>query len=521
MYPISGPEIAADLKARKPKLKAAAREYYKVLAKDVDIVASDKHEFFHIERLDNGNTRVRSYKTKKEGDVEQKLYDRTFLSSETEEIRIYLRGGKDSVLINGSNDADILVRIIGGKEKEIIKDETRGKKVILYDDKSAKNELALGPKAKVKLSDKDYIHEYDRRAFKYNYVGPRITGEINPDDGLYIGGGVKIKTYGFRKEPAASEHSILASYAFATGSYNASYNGTFYSLFGRNWDLGIEAESFGPKFTFNYFGQGNDTFFDKSKEHRKNEDAVDFYRVRMDNFKLNPTINYRFNRFFKVGIGPQFSYYYVRDDENTIVNSLQFDQPGEIENPSYFMGSVLFANLELRNHPVNPTKGVNWFNKIYYSKELNNQKDSYTLLSSDVSIFYTPKLPVTLTAAVRFGVAANIGDYKFYQSNFLGGTSNLRGFRRTRFAGQSMMFNDTELRLEISEIHNYLFTGKWGITGFVDSGRVWSDLKSSNEWHRGYGGGVWLNAFELLLFSTYYGISEEGAFFNLQFGHFF
>lgn len=513
VYAMSGPEISRKIKARRSAIKKAAREYYEVLAKDVDIVASDKHEFFQIDRMENGNTRVQYFKTKKEGDVEQRLFDREFIKEETDEIRIYTREGNDSIRISGEGKNEILVRIIGGPDKDIVIDETNGKKIIVYDDYSDENNFVTGRKTKLKRSKRDEVHEYDMESFKYDYVGPGIMGEINPDDGLYIGGGINIKTYGFRKEPAASEHSLLASVALATGAYNAKYEGTFYSLFARNLDLNLQASTFGPRFVFNYFGQGNDTEYEI--------ESIDYYRVRIDNVNFSPSVNYRFNRFLTAGIGPHLSYYYARDDKETILNSLSFDQPEEIENAAYFSGAKFFVNLILANHPANPTKGVIWKNTVEYNKELNNQNDEYTHLSTDVSLYYTPSLPITLTVAMRFGVATNLGDYKFYQSNFLGGSTNLRGFRRTRFAGQSMMFNNTELRLEISEIRNYAFTGKWGLSGFVDSGRVWSDLNQSNDWHRSVGPGIWLNAFELLLVSANYGFSEEGGFFNLRLGHFF
>src|SRR5690606_5379247 len=188
-------------------------------------------EFFHIERRENGDTRVRSFKTQKEGDLNQKLFDRTFKNNETDEIRIYSRKGNDSILIEGEGKSKILIRIIGGSEEEVVIDKTSGKNLIIYDDKSEENNMVVVHKARLKLSNKDYIHEYELEAFKYDYLGPLITGEINPDDGLYIGGGAKILTYGFRKDPAATEHRILASYAFATGAYNITYNGTWYSLF--------------------------------------------------------------------------------------------------------------------------------------------------------------------------------------------------------------------------------------------------------------------------------------------------
>src|SRR5690606_33851087 len=180
-----------------------------------------------------------------------RLFDRTFLESETDEVRIYSREGNDSILITGSGNSKILQRLIGGSEEDVVIDKTSGKNIIIYDDYADDNEFITGNKAKLKQSKNEEIHEYDLEAFKYNYTGPGFLAEINPDDGLYFGGGVKIKTFGFRKEPAASEHSILASIAFATGAYNAVYEGTFYSLFGKNLDLGIDLSTFGPRFVFN------------------------------------------------------------------------------------------------------------------------------------------------------------------------------------------------------------------------------------------------------------------------------
>jgi hypothetical protein len=60
-------EIAAKLKQRKKDLLAYASEYYKFLAKEVDVVASDKDEIIDIERLADGNTSVKLFdQTKKE-----------------------------------------------------------------------------------------------------------------------------------------------------------------------------------------------------------------------------------------------------------------------------------------------------------------------------------------------------------------------------------------------------------------------------------------------------------------------
>src|SRR5688572_10637867 len=50
VFPNSGPEIIAKLKSRRDLLPKVASDYYDVLAREVDIIGSDKHEKFEIKR---------------------------------------------------------------------------------------------------------------------------------------------------------------------------------------------------------------------------------------------------------------------------------------------------------------------------------------------------------------------------------------------------------------------------------------------------------------------------------------
>ena len=38
-----------------------------------------------------------------------------------------------------------------------------------------------------------------------------------------------------------------------------------------------------------------------------------------------------------------------------------------------------------------------------------------------------------------------------------------------------------------------ILPGTWGINGFGDVGRVWLKGESSDTWHPGVGGGIWLS----------------------------
>jgi hemolysin activation/secretion protein len=68
-------------------------------------------------------------------------------------------------------------------------------------------------------------------------------------------------------------------------------------------------------------------------------------------------------------------------------------------------------------------------------------------------------------------------DYEFYQANTLGGLSNLRGFRRSRFSGRSSFYHNLEARLKLLSFKSYLFPAHLGVLAFNDLGRVWNPMK--------------------------------------------
>ena len=111
--------------------------------------------------------------------------------------------------------------------------------------------------------------------------------------------------------------------------------------------------------------------------------------------------------------------------------------------------------------------------------------------------------------AFRFGGATNIGDYEFYHANFLGGTTNLRGYRSNRFAGDHSFYQNTEVRIKVLNIKSYLFNGQTGFLLFNDLGRVWVNGENSKRWHDGYGIGICLIPFNFTSLTLTYSRSRE------------
>jgi hypothetical protein len=254
IYQLTAAEVAARLQARRQRLTSYAAQYYAFLARTVDIVGSDKRELFEVVRLNDRQTQVTVYKINKSDMQDKVLYRRLFNKDETREIRLYGLGGEDIFRISGQVEDGILVRVIGGKDKDQITDISQVAGIIkntrVYDTKKG-NQLNLGSESLNLTSDDPAVNRYDRKAFKYNYIGPLASVEYNIDDGLFLGAGILYRTHGFRKEPFAMQHSLTFNYAPLTSSYHLRYRAIFTDIIGK-MDLDVDFDRKKPNYVTNF-----------------------------------------------------------------------------------------------------------------------------------------------------------------------------------------------------------------------------------------------------------------------------
>jgi len=531
---LTGPETVAKLKSRRDKLPQAAEEYYNFLAQYVDITGSDKHERFVVNRLDNEQVQVRGYKISKEGEVLEDFYNRTFFTNETKEIRIYGRDGEDEFEVTGDVDESIVVRIIGGGDEDEIVDRSsvRGlrKYTVIYDTDTG-NEIAFGSESRDKTSSKEEVTRYDRANFQLPYVGPRLSAEYNVDDGLFLGAGLLLRTQKFRRLPYASEHLLEANFAFLTKSFNIRYTGDLRQVVG-DWSLALNGAVQGPQYQRNFYGFGNLT--------QQNSDEDDsYYRVRYRRLGLDASLYKDLTTFLKVGVGPTYERFQVEtpERENFLLDEARagrleqgtFSSEDGAFEVQHYAGASAYANLDVigagSSTEANPRIGMRFYNRISYNQQLNGEQLNFTNLSSEFRFYISPNFPLQLTWAGRVGGAHNIGDFRFYQANTLGGTSTLRGYRRTRFAGRSSVYANAEARIQLFDFNLYLTPGKLGILGLFDAGRVYYDGDPKQAFfrslHTGYGGGVWVDLLNRTVFSLSYAIGEDDRLAMLNFGFFF
>ncbi|MXY98459.1 MAG: ShlB/FhaC/HecB family hemolysin secretion/activation protein [Gemmatimonadetes bacterium] len=87
-----------------------------------------------------------------------------------------------------------------------------------------------------------------------------------------------------------------------------------------------------------------------------------------------------------------------------------------------------------------------------------------------------------------------LGEYPFHEAAAIGGSENLRGFRKFRYAGDSAVYGNGEIRFRLTPI-KFLVPGDLGAFCAVDVGRVFygNDPGNADNWHIGQGGGLWVS----------------------------
>ncbi len=511
VFDIDGPDIISKLQSRRKLLVNTAERLYNELAKEVTVVGSDDKEAFEVNFVNDNDVEVTVYRLSKKKEKKQSVfYQRIFHADETEEVRLFGLGKDDTFTFKGDGKRNILVRAVGGKGNDEFMDETTGsgKKVKIYDTKEG-NKLELGKGTVNKTSKDTIVNYYNRKEFENNVTTPALFFGFNPDDGLLLGGGVTIVNHGFRKEPYASKHTIVGNASLAAEAFNFKYNGDFTNAIGK-WNLNLDLDVSYPNATRNFFGLGNETpEFGITDIVIDEEDENNFNRVRLQQIEFYPSLRKKWNEERQsISFGPHYQWTDVERTEGRFVDMAESGLMVEDFAASQYVGAKLKYQYARVNSLRMPLAGgifnldASWNNRI----DANQDKNFFRLGGEFKGYVPLGKISVF---AVRVGGAHNFGDFEFFQANTLGNIQNYRGARRFRYAGQTNFYQNTDLRIKLFDIKNYILPTTVGLILFNDFGRVWADEDTSDVMHHAYGGGVFFAPFGMAVFRATYGMSKE------------
>ncbi len=514
IYAIEATAFLNILKQRRANLIHAAALYYNFLHKHVEIVLTDKNEFVEVTTQGNKQLEVLVRKLNKKGIVEDTLYLNIFDSKVTKSINIYTYKGQDSIIIN--NTTNIKIRLIqhGGDKKVIVSASKR--KIDVFDKKKHPENYNNTKKLAFHISRDSAMGVYTFNN-PYNTIAPLLALGYNIDDGILLGGSLQYIRQGFKKTPFASKHQINLLHAVATDAFRFGYNGHWETHHKKiDWLANINIAA--PNNTQNFFGAGNNTVINKDIKNK-----LQYYRSRFSLFEAGVHIRNQITQQAALQVGVQFQGYRLRLKDTIgrfIANKSELNTYDSISLDQHKMHIGLATSFTISsiNKKVLPTRGATLVVQTVYNYGLNKASKNFMQLSGSFSFYKSLDMFNKLVLANRTGGGFTLGKAAFYQQQFLGGHENLLGYRRFRFAGSNVLYNNTELRIRIKKLSSYVFIGDFGLLGFFDIGRVWINSNASSKWHNGAGGGFYFVPGSLVTIQALAGVSKEGILPYVTFG---
>ncbi|WP_339755911.1 metallophosphoesterase [uncultured Winogradskyella sp.] len=504
-------DIKRKLKARSVNLQKIANRYYDLVNKYAVIKGTNKDDWFDIERMPNGQTKVTAYRIKGEK-KKDKFHERIYSNNETREIWIYALDDDDVFNVTGIGEQLIKLRLIGGQNNDKYNIEN-GKRVTYYDHKSKKNTIITN-KGHKKFTDDYNTNVYDYKKLKNNTTQILPSLGANPDDGLKIGAKAFFTNYGFERNPFTSQHQIAAAYYFATNGFDLNYKGEFANIF-HNVNLGIDAHFNSPNYAINFFGFGNETPNPESDEDDGIDVNLDFNRVKIRTFKVMPSLIWRGRLGASFRVGLTFESIEVEQTQGRFINLFVGDNV-EVNNDFYGANAKYsFAN---KDNEAFPKLGFQTSFEVGYKNNVDTKK-GFGYLIPELGFDYKLIPSGQLVLATNLRAHINFGDdFEFYQGAVLGGKTGLRGYRFQRFTGKTAFSQSTDVRWNFGSLKTGLLPIHIGVFGGIDYGRVWVDSEDSDKWNNSFGGGFFVNMAKMMSANISAFNSDDGLRLALKFG---
>lgn len=470
-FRLSGARTIARLKKRRAGLPRIAEKFYELLAKEVSVHATDAADAAEVERSAGDTVEIRVSRAGG-GDP---YFRRVLRTSDTNEVRIFLKGGDDRAVSRGRASESIKVRVIGGPGADTL-DDTGGGLTYFYD-QDGPSRIAEGPGTRE--SNAPYEHPVDRGKNPLRDWGhatiptPIVTG--GGDLGVLFGLDLQFIGYGFRKHPYSSRQALRGGYSTALAGGFLEYDGEFVHtnsrkrkrLFARVSDVEISR----------FHGFGNETEAFES----------DFHKTQQRQFLLAPSLRLGFDDPVDLSIGLVGKYTEPDLVAGTFLEQVR-PRPYGAEDFGQVGAGARFV-LDRRNAPRATTRGALLALGGTFYPEVWSVLENFGEAHGEAMAFLTAPIPLHPTLALRVGSKHLWGRYPYHEAAFIGGPDTVRGLRRQRYAGDASAFGQAELRLRLFDF-KLLVPIDVGVFGLADAGRVWLDGEDSNEIHRAFGGGV-------------------------------
>ena len=495
-YAIDGAEITKDLRQRRDGILEYARKFYLHLADRVDVRGTDRADLAGVQHFDDGSLQLTLSPLGGDGASGAPYYRRRFSADETQEIRLYLLGGGDRLVSSGPRRGGIRLRVLGGAGDDTLDDSRSGGAQI--QDAEGRNSYGRGPGTKVSEREwKNPAPEKDRPWLEPRNYGhwtvPMLQVYWQPNQAFMLGGGLTRTSWGFRKHPWANMQAFTLLYSTGYNNIRASYSGDWRlsdtSLIG-SMNLrfsGIENR--------NFYGFGNETPDVPDKK---------LHMTETNEYSVFPALRYQPSRAFELHVGAEAKVVQTKGGDSLVeqqqpYGSGTFGEAGLRAGLEYDSRGRSVGMTELRGMAAPdataaalapPVRGFRLVAESFFYPEAWDVTESFGGVEGSLA-GYLGNQRVAL--ATRVGGRALWGAYPWFESASISGTvHDVRGYYDGRFRGDSSLYGNAELRVWLGKRKRAVLPARWGLTTFVESGRVWYEGEGSKKWHTGYGLGLML-----------------------------
>ena len=282
-----------------------------------------------------------------------------------------------------------------------------------------------------------------------------------------LAAGFTRQTWGFRKSPYSTLQAVQLQYSTGREAFKFTYDGEFRRE-NSNLYWVVDAQASGLE-NLNYFGFGND-----SASHPPEGSGESFYDADSDTYELFLASWWAPTRTLEFYAGPE-----VKLTDTASSGFIGSDQPDGLGQFGQ-VGVKGGFDLDTRGHPRTGTLGDQFRadGKPARSGVRLKAEGQYYPDAWDARSFggvegslrgYLAGRRAML--AGRVGGRRVWGDYPWFEAAFVGGSKNLRGYRKNRFAGDASLYGSVEARLWLFK-GRLIAPGRWGVFGLADTGRV-------------------------------------------------
>jgi hypothetical protein len=476
-YARDGTRLSQALKRRRDRLPQIAERFYALLAGSVDVQATDDADLAEVERRRDGSLTLRL--SRGSGPP---YYARTFRPQETRDVRLYMRGGDDRVVVRGAGGGrgGITLRVVTGAGNSELVDSARGSGRNAFYLERAPTRLIAGPRTSVdrgapRGGPRDDPLQEQLRDWGTRWR-PAVRLLFAPDLGAVVGVGETGTWYSFRQDPYKSEVGFGLSYATAVQRFRATMSADVRGVV-RGLGAGLELKASGIE-VVRFTGFGNEIAAPRSD---------DYYKIHQEQYLVAPSLVAR-SRIVRFSVGPLLKYAHSNLVPGTFLDSLRpYGARSFLQ-----VGGQAELRLDGRDRPRAPSKGAllalggSWYPAAY------DVATQFGEGHAEAAAYLTAAIPLQPTLAVRVAGKRLWGSYPFHEAAYVGGATTVRGFAEHRFAGDAAVYGNAELRLACARLF-VLLPEELGVFGLADVGRVYLAGETSDRWHTGFGGGVWLS----------------------------